>query len=336
MLWGTSVYKTAATLFLLFFLFSTTEIAAQKADSASAWIKVIAELEQYYIVVDQDFEHPYLINRGDSIQVDPGNRHITVVWETINDYSFTFNAKARETFYRRIYHSFPSYPRSSYQTIVSQTNLFITTDENSTVYINGERAGKHMVQALLNPGTHQLNIEHPEHGTLRKKVEVNSINVTEVARFNENPSGLSFAAKLLPGAEYLASKRYVRAAITYVGLGLLTAKLVRHDRAYSKRHNEYNEWDALYQTAQTSEDAISYRRNALRARGDLEDISTDFNQTLLITAGVYLISTLDAFCKPRSGYRGKTGFSQNAMIRASTGTVNNRAYPTLTFKYHIR
>ncbi len=75
---GLPVHKIVASLFILLFLFCSTEISARQTDSTSAWIRVIAELEQYYVVVDQDFEHPHLINRGDSIQVEPGNRHITV------------------------------------------------------------------------------------------------------------------------------------------------------------------------------------------------------------------------------------------------------------------
>ncbi len=316
-------------------IFCSKSLTAQQVDSASSWVKVTANLEQYYIVIDEDFKNPHLIDRGDSVRVSPGKSHITVVWRTINDHSFTINAKPGETVGRQIVHTFPSYPRSSYETIVSQTNLLIATDENSTVYIDGEQSGKHLVEILLKPGTHRLRIEHPEYGVLRETVEVNSQSITKIARYNENPSNLSFAAKLIPGAEYIASRRYKQAGITYLGLGLLAANLVRQDIAYDKELSEYNRWESLYKNAQTTRDAILYREGVLSSRGNLQKISKNFNLTLLITAGVYLVSTLDAFRKPKNGYQQKMTFLSSTEFTFLASTQNYKLSPGFTFKVNF-
>jgi hypothetical protein len=333
---GTPVHKAAFSLFIVFILLCSTKTLAQQTDIKDAWIKVLPQLEEFYIVVDRDFENAHLVNRGDSVKVNPGDRHITLVWRTINDHQFTTDVEAGETIERSVYHSFPTHPRSSFHTIASQTNLLITTDENSTVYINDRRSGKHLVKTLLNPGNYQLRIEHPELGTLKKEVKVNSLNVTEVARFNENPSKLSFATKLLPGAEYIASRRYKRAIFTYVGLGLLTANLIRQNQLYSDKLDEYNEWEELYQDAKTTEDAITYRRNAMMVRDNLDEIGTNYNITLLITAGIYIISTLDALRKPKSGYKGKSNFTKITTFTLSARSSINSIYPELTLKYQFK
>ncbi|MEQ8523398.1 PEGA domain-containing protein [Gracilimonas sp.] len=327
------VHRSFLVLIFMFLLCSEN-LRAQQPISLSAWVKVVADLDEYYVVIDKDFENAHLVNRGDSLQVEPGVRHITVVWKTIHDQSFTTRAKTGKTNEIRVYHTFPSYPRSSHETIARQTNLFIATDENSDVYINGEYSGKHLVKTLLNPGTHQLRIEHPDFGVLEKRVEVNSQNITKVARFNENPSTLPFAMKLLPGAEYIASRRYKRATITYLGLGLLTANLIRQDMAYSKKLSKYNELEVLYQNAQTSEEAIIHRRNALSAKNKLDQISNNFNLTLLISGGLYLISTLDAFRKPKSGYRHPSNFF-GADMTLTTSSVASKTSALLSLKIEL-
>lgn len=318
-------------------LLCSSDLSAQKTDSSKTWLIVLANLDQYYLVIDKDFRDAVLINRGDSLRVEPGNRHITVVWQTINDMSFTvYVDSGSTTISRKTYHSNTLNPSSSYEAIITQTNLQVVTDPNSTIYIDGKEAGVQYARALVNSGRHLLHITHPEHGDLKKHIEVTTKNVTNIARFNKNPSTLPLAAKFLPGAEYIAAKRYGRAAVSLVAIGVLGANLIRQNNNYAKRNDEYNEWVNLYQNAETSRDAITYRNSAKRVQNDLDDISTNFNRTLLITAGVYVLSTLDAFRKPREGYKGKANFPYGAAIGITPGINNMEVYPELSIKYRFK
>jgi len=334
MIFSFRAYIIKFTPLLISLFLISGNVFAQQQDSTMAWIKVIADLEQYYVVIDKDFENPHLINRGDSIQVNPGKRQITLVWKTIHDHSFTFEVKAGETYGGRILNTFPTNPRTSYQTIVNQRNLQIVSDPNSIIYINGERVGEHIVNTILKPGTHRLRIDHPEYGTLRKKVDVNNLAVTEVARFNENPSNLPFAAKILPGAEYIASNRKGRAVITYVGLGLLATNLIKQNKSYSDKLDEYNELVELYDMAQTTEDAIAYRRSAIQANERLDEIGSNFNVTLILTGVFYTLTTIDSIRKPKSGYTHSSGlFGTN--ITLSTDVKNLKTPPLLSLKFTL-
>ncbi len=332
MIFSFRAYIIKFTPLLISLILISGNVFAQHADSLSSWVKVTANLEQYYVVVNEDFKNPHLINRGDSVQVNPGKSHITIVWRTVNDYSFFINAKPGETVVRNIIRVFPSYPRTSYQTIINQRNLQIISDPNSIIYINGERAGEHIVNTILKPGTHKLRIDHPEHGTLRKKVNVNNLAVTEIARFNENPSNLPFVAKLLPGAEYIASNRKGRAIITYVGLGLLTANLIKQNMSYTNKLDEYDKLVELYNTAQTTEDAIVYRRSAIQANEKLDEIGGNFNVTLILTGVFYALTTIDSIRKPRAGYTHSSGlFGPNVTL--STDVKNLNTPPLLSLKF---
>lgn len=324
------IQKILFLTFLFFFLLSSQYTYAQQADSTNAWMKVISNLEQYYVVVDQDFEHPYLINKGDSVQVNPGVRHITVVWKTINDHKFTINAKAGETNKRYIYHSSPNYPRSSYQTIVSQTNLFITTDENSTVYINGEKSGKHIVQTIVKPGTHLLRIEHPEYGTLKKHVQVNNLNVTEVARFNENPNKGKHFQRIIPGVGYLLNGQYVHASVTYATLlGAASAALISNHR-YHKKEDLFHQQNAEYLAANSLTEATKYRQEALSTLNEMDNLNKKITAYSVGIAGIYIFSTIQGFLKPKSGYPGSSKYIPDLNVDSSP--VTGRLFVKLSFR----
>lgn len=320
--------------FVLFLVFSCYDKGyAQQEESEEGWLLVRANLEQYFIVVNDDLTNAMLINRGDSIKIKSGLTKVKIVWQTIHDQNFTIDVKPGETAKADVYIStFPSYPRSSYEIILNQINLQVTTDRNSTVYIDGKFYGKHAIETLLNPGVYSLLITHPEYGKIREDIEVNSQTVTAFARFNKNPSKLPFAAKLLPGAEYIASKRYGRAVVTYVSLAAITANLIIQNNNFNNKELTYLHWEELYQNADNTRDAISFRHNAETVQGEMQQISQNFNLSLLLTGTLYILSTFDSFRKPKKGYKKKPVITFSNFESSSVYSK----YPTLTYKYNFR
>lgn len=306
-------------------------VIAQEQDSSSSWLKVIADLEQYYVVLDKDFKNPHLINRGDSIQVDSGMHHVSVVWETINDQNFTFNAKVGETTVRRIFNAFPEQPKSSYQTIVNQTNLFISTDEKSIIYIDGKRVGQHTTSALLIPGTHQLRIEHPEYGSLNKKITVNSFNVTQINRYNENPHKNKHFQRLIPGVGYLLNGQYIHASLTYTTLIGATSALLLSNKNYNNKQDLFDEFNSKYLAASSLSEALNYKQEALSTLDDMDRLNKKITAYSLGIASIYIISTVHSFLKPKDGYPGD---SRNfPKLNLSSLLIND--HPTLHLTYRI-
>ncbi|MEX0610276.1 MAG: PEGA domain-containing protein [Balneolaceae bacterium] len=321
-------------IFLLFLMMAIgTKGFSQESENQKGWLKVLVDMERFYLVIDNDLSDPYLLTRGDSIQVKSGKRNIKVVWFTIHDHSFSTTIKADEMNNINVrIASFPEYPRTSYETIVSQTNLFIRTDLNSTVYIDGEKVGKHTVQTLVKPGKRLIHITHPKYGELKKEVEVNSRSVTELDRFNENPSKLPFVLKLLPGAEYLSTKRYKRAATTYAGLGAMFTNLIIQNTRYSKSSNRFNQLTKEYLNAQTSQKAVSLREMAALEREGMKGINRNIQLTYLAGGVLYLISTWDSIRKPKEGYKFNKLLS-NEKLQASFSANIHHYYPEISLTY---
>lgn len=321
---------------LLILLFWTTEADAQENDSLRhSWLRVITNLEQYYLVIDNDYSTPHLVTRSDSIQVDPGLRKITVVWKKIRDFSFRVNLQPNHTHVESItFASFPDKPRTSYKIINNEPNLVIDTDTNSSIYLDGKYLGKQRAELIVEGEKHDLVIKHPNYGQLRKTISTSMYETKYVSRYNKNPSKLPLAAKFIPGAEFIATKRYGRALITYVLLGALTTNLIVQNSLYLEKDAEFKNLYELYQNAGTSEDAIDYRLNTLSVQRELESISRNYNITFALTGTFYLLSTLDSIRKPKSGYQhlSKNRFPE---LSISYSSATSYSTPMLSLKFSI-
>ncbi|MCP9290476.1 PEGA domain-containing protein [Gracilimonas sediminicola] len=286
-------------------------------------------------MVDKKFENPHLIKRGDSVRINPGKSHITVVWRTINDHSFTINAKPGETVGRQIVHTFPPYPKTSYKAIIGEPNLTIITDPNSSIYFDGEYVGEHIAKVVALTGKHKLVIKHPEFGSLTKRIDTKIYEQTHIERYNKSPSDLSFATQLLPGAAYVSKKQNYRAGVTYGLLAGLSIQLFRQQKAYTNKKNEFSNWKQLYNRSQTTEELIEYREKAEKAQRNLDKISEKFNAYLLGLGAVYIISTLDGIRKPRQGYKhNSNNFYANASVSAVS--IMDGIVPQLTLKFSLK
>lgn len=320
-------------LFLLFITAFPGNLSAQQTDSSSTWLKVLVNLEQYYVVIDDDFKNPHLIQRGDSVRIEPGKRKVTVVWQTISDNNSILFFEPGVTKTQRVYiSSFFRSPRSSYDVIINQKNLRITTDPGAAIYIDGVYVGEHVVETLVKPGERVISTKHPEYGRLTKTIQVDTYGVTDFARVNENPSTLSFEAKLIPGVEFIASKRYKRAALTFAGLGILTSNLIRTNARYKDKNDAFEYWELRYKTSDDPSEILHFRENALETEKELQKISRQYNITLAALGAAYLLSTLEAFRKPHSGYRGNS-FFENSEFSVVPEHMDNRTFPLLSFQY---
>lgn len=327
------VQKILLPFYFILFLFSSSQIAAQNTEFSNAWLKVISNLQQYYVVIDQDFEHPHLINRGDSIKVAPGSRHITIVWETVNDKTFTINAKAGKTIDRQIFHAFPTNPRSSYKTIVSQTNLIITTDPNSSIYMDGKYLGKGDAQVLRKPGAYKLLIKHPTFGSLKKKISVNTFHVKYIERYNRDPEPGIEVFNFIPAGGYIQNRQSIKTAITYVSFGAGITALIYLNNSYKKHDNNRMEFIDQYSEASTIKDAVFFRIMAEREIEEIEQINNTMKNIGIGMIALYVLTTLDGMRKPRDGYK-KTS-NLNTKFSLQSLQTNGNIYPSFSIYFPI-
>ena len=297
---------------------------------STAWLKLDLNLEKFYLILNNDFNNVILFSSGDSIEVPAGRNNIRIIWENVSDHSRTVNVKPGETDYSFINLHISRFAKSSYELIESGRNTAITTDLGGEIFIDGKHEGTDYTELLLQPGYHDLRIEHPEYGDLSTRFMVNKFVITEIARFNKNPNPMAFPLHFVPGAAYLRNKQYNKATYTYVALGTLTSLAVVFNNKYETKEDEYDILYEEYLTATTVGNAIEKREKALSKREELKDLNTMLTISFVSILGTYAITTLDGMRKPKEGYRGPSNFVP--LIGMSRNPISGSTYPTLVFK----
>ncbi len=329
------VHSVAALCVILTGFLSHSHLAQGQDSAKVSWLKVITNINQFYVVIDGNYLEASLMQNGDSIKVQPGRKNFSIVGGNINDSNFTEVIQANQTLKKQI--TFASFPTkhglSSYQLIVKGYNLIIKTDPSSSVYIDGEYHGKHIVTDQLLSGKYKIKITHPEYGSLTKEVEVSKYSTSTFSRYNKNPSNLFFVAKLIPGLEYLASRRFMKAGITYGLLAALTTNLIIQNSAYNNEMSEYNNWSNLYEQTNSPLEAIKYRLKADKANEKLKSIASNFNFSLIITGAISLYSVIDGFHKPKEGYKWSQTDKTNFTLENKK--LGSRSYPAFQLKWTI-
>lgn len=322
-------------IFLMLLWGYSSPVKAQPPDEVSeTWLKVRTNLDQFYVIIDNDFSQPYLLWNNDSLAVSPGEHEVTLVWKEINDYSSSYEFEENKTNLVQVrFGNFPIQPHSSYRTVLDGYNLRIITDERSTIYYDGEVVGVGQAELISEDGKHTIFIEHPEFGSLQQTIETNTYRKFRYARFNEDPSILSPALEYLPGGAYFSSRQYKKALITSIITTGLIANLIVQQNRYSNFESDFSTWKKAYNTAETSKDAVLYRQKVRTAEQNLKDTGLNFNITLATLAAVYLASTLDGFRKPKDGYsHSSVSWKPKVGISSSSGFArNNHPLVSLTF-----
>ena len=299
------------------------------AQEDKGWLKLITNIEQFYLILDNNYEYVYEFSTGDSVLVDAGVHRILIVGENFSDYKSTWRIQPDTTTTKKINFYLSEYPQTSYQIIKNRRNVAISTDENSDIFVDSKLVGTNYTEILLNPGLHRLEIKHPEYGNLKTSFMVGSQSLVEIGRYNQDPTPTPAILKILPGASYLANQQYLKAGITYVGLIGLSSLAVQYNNKYEDLDTEYQRYYTQYLTASSPENAIRFREFSLNTLDEMEQTNTKLTLSVVGIAAVYLVSTIDGFRKPKSGYKGPSFYVPDFTV--ATNPITGESYPTLSF-----
>lgn len=75
-------------ILLIIFLFSSTISNAQstKTNADSGWVQITTNLDEFYVVINEDFYNPVLLNNNEYLLLASGKNQLRLVWNTINDW----------------------------------------------------------------------------------------------------------------------------------------------------------------------------------------------------------------------------------------------------------
>ncbi len=323
--------RISLKIFLLVSLLSITFFQGSFAqqineDQEKNWLKISTHLEEFYLVVDNDYLNSYHLASGDSILLPVGGHELRIIWRNIDDYVSYVDIRKDQTSVKRVtFTSFKTSPNSSYSIIESQQNVSIQTDPNSSIYIDGDFKGTQYSELFLNPGKYELYIESPEYGSLTKTLSVGHTEYTSVAQYNQNINPIPTFQRFIPGVSYLANGQRNKAVGTYVGLVALVGSALYFNSEYNDKNDLFEQLNIEYLGADTPERAIALRKEAQNTLQEMDKLNTRITAFTLGAVAWYVITTLDGLRKPKKGYPGNIRFEPQFSFKG-----NSSPYPKVS------
>jgi len=288
-----------------FSLFILTFFSLKTTGQDIGYFIIESNLKEFLLVVDDDFKNYLEVTSGDTLALKPGERSLRMIAPNVKDNLFKTTIFADSIVGISIQFSqFNRNPRSSYSLITSENynNFEIQTDYDSEIYVNDKLVSTGEYSDFLPPNTYKIDLIHPEFGTSSFKIEASLFEFNQISRFNEDPVSAPKVVQFIPGARYVLTKQYGKSAATYTSLLILGFGLNYLDDQFSSKKSDYDSTLRLYNSAESSADAIQYRNEILTIRDEMDDINLKTGVVISAIAMVSAFAVWDGFRKPKSGY----------------------------------
>ncbi|MBO6794343.1 MAG: hypothetical protein JJ895_10570 [Balneolaceae bacterium] len=319
---------------ILLICFLSGDVAnAQSGDSVadSGWVQINTNLDEFYVVVDEDFYNPYKLENNEAILLPTGSYSIRLVWNTINDWRTRVTILPGDTVQTGITFSFRNRDqyRSSYNAILYQNNLQLRGTADNMFRINGELIPTNYADTLLAPGMYEIEIGKGKKWQ-GKDVMISPGTFTEfsyeMAEIHPKNKGFYF----IPGAGYWHHRKKFKSVLTISALAILTSPLINEIETFGNAKSSFENWESRYNDTENTLQAIEYRENADAQR----DIMLDARKSaLLYSAGIALVYGFTVWDSMNIGttryYRTKVKTSL-----VSTG-FEGTLYPTLVLTHEF-
>ncbi len=288
-------------IFLLLIFFSSS-LPAQESGSGSLQINVNLP-EPFYVVIDDNLIEAQKVDSGSVFKVETGFHSFVIVSKFAEDHFF--HAIIEEDKLTLYDHRFTNYRinyNSTFNQLENRQNLFIRTDPNSEIYLDGEYVGKHTQSLLLNSGDYTIKTVHPSEGSLQQRITIDYGDDEYVSRYNIPQHENSSIASILPGAGYILNGQDHKAIATYITMGLLAGSYFTIEKKITRQRRIW----------------------------DVEKLESLQTASLIGIGVVYVISIIDGNRKPKNGYP-----ERSFIFKSEDMSLANTSVPTVGFKVNF-
>lgn len=310
----------------------------EEIDYKNTYLKVITNTDSLY-VRSTDHENSILrIASGDSILFQPGNRMITIshphgeelrtrkILEegktTVVEHRFDLHKPSIETLSDNI--ATKSYYHS---------NLFIISDEDSEIVVDGENLGSGAVKLNYRTGPVDVIISNSKTGKQEFYSEITNLpfeRAVVIDAYTKPVKSTSRIFGVLPGASQWYKRQRLKSALISGGFLALGGVTLQRNIQYNQELSEFNRIELLYNRADIEERALELGNQLDHQHTITRRVDNQRRLFLGLTSLVYMFNLYDSlFDVPKSGFREKTDiefyFQQNS--------VSDNPYTSMTFRY---
>jgi hypothetical protein len=284
------------------------------------FLKVQARVDSFYLVFDQDFRNATVWQSGDSLAVTAGIHQLLIVNERMFDYGQTVNVLPDTVTVLSVEGQVRSNPLKTWQNAIErlrkQRNLEVVTDYDTDVYLGERWLGRGFATLDTAGGRYRLAFRNQAAGNHSRSVSLRSDRLMRVSSYSRPAAIVVRVLSPIPGAAQVY-QREVWKALAFGAAGAVAGSLALRFRArFVSLNDSYQTALAQYSAEGTEEGAYTWGLEAERLRESASSAALRRDIAASSFFAVVLTSVVDAWRRPRGGFRHNGPAESEAPLRA--------------------
>ena len=306
-------------------------LAQSNPDSAT--IKFNLSLDEGYLILNEDFSNCIEIKNGAEISVPAGYTKIRFAakyfHDSITGMQLAKGEKKELTLSSRVLKSQSrDANKSSFARCYWDTNVFIFSDKDSKISVNGKQIGEHSTRLVLEEGLYRTTAESDDIKVLNSFRVDNSLLIV---RNYVRPKRIDVYKKVLvPGYAQIAKRQYLKSTFFITGAAVFGASALIFDNKINLGNKEYDLLRTKYRQATDPNEVLYIISQSEKKMDQLHDYERARKISLIGLVTVYGLNIIDGFIPPKSGFR-TTKFEFNPYVDFDKSLV-----PTATLKINLK
>ncbi len=268
-------------------------------------MRIDSNLDDFYVVVDGNYNNEFHLSSGDSIQLETGIHQISMIAEKINDnvFNVTINPGETTTRFKNFHISrFFKATSSSYPRFKWNANLIVMSDKNADIFVDDTYVGTGLQGLLLDKGNYSISVKSDSYEkTITYSNYDKNLNVLNLHTLPTKKK--AYAYSLIPGASQFYKQDYLKGVIFSVGFSALLVTSISYNHKLNQANKDSEQLLQNYRTATDVSLINQYASELEKRMGDSQTYADNTNMAMIATGGFYLLNILDAvLLQPRRGY----------------------------------
>lgn len=311
-----------------------------KINYKNTYVKVNTNTDSLYIRSSDNENSVLHIASGDSILYQPGEGLITLSHPygkerstrkfieegktTVIEHKFNLTEPSIETLSGNIATK-PHYG----------SNLFIISDDDSEIIIDGEKIGSGAVKLNYRTGPAHVTINNLKTGKHAFSDKITNLPFERAVVINAYTKPLKSYTRIygvLPGVSQWYKRQRLKSLLISGGFIALGGITLERNILYNQKLSEYNIIKELYDGADTEERALELGDRLEHQHEITKRVDNQRIAFFSLASVLYIFNLYDAFFDvPKSGFREKTDIE----FYFQKNSVSDQPFTSMTFKYEF-
>tara|TARA_R110002096_G_scaffold329006_3_gene523023 strand:+ start:2853 stop:3836 length:984 start_codon:yes stop_codon:yes gene_type:complete len=315
------------------FTLSIPSICFAQANSDSTSLRFNLSIDSGYLVLNDDFSNCIEIQDGDVINVTDGYTKVRFMAKYFYDSIVGVQLAKGEQKYlqlnsRLLNSQSKDANKSSFARCYWDSNVFILSETESMLTVNGEELGTHHIRLKLEEGFYRTTADYKNNiaGTAFRVED----GITVVRNYVRPTRGDVYKKILVPGYAQIAKRQYLKSSLFITGITAFGASALIFDNKITTGNKEYDLLRIRYNEATNPNEVLDIIAKSVTKMDQIKSYENIRKISLIGLVTVYGLNIIDGFIPPKSGFR-STKFEFNPYVDFDKSLV-----PTATLKVSLK